>query len=80
MGIKTKLTAEKFSAARKRLLQMHFESGVGHIGGNLSALDAMLVVFHEYLIGEDKFYCPKAIPPARCIPPCGVWGVSAIRT
>ena len=59
MGIKTKLTAENFSAARKRLLQMHFESGVGHIGGNLSALDAMLVVFHEYLSGEDKFILSK---------------------
>ena len=30
--------------AKRRLLQMHFESGVGHIGGNLSALDAMLVL------------------------------------
>ena len=28
--------------AKLRLLRMHYESGVGHIGGNLSALDAML--------------------------------------
>ena len=59
MTTQTKLTAENFSAARKRLLQMHFESGVGHIGGNLSALDAMLIVFHEYLSGEDKFVLSK---------------------
>lgn len=59
MDAKTKLTAEKFSAVRKRLLQMHFDSGVGHIGGNLSALDAMLVVFHEYLGEEDKFILSK---------------------
>jgi transketolase len=59
MGVKRKLTAEDFSDARKRLLQMHFESGVGHIGGNLSALDAMLIVFHEYLRGEDKFILSK---------------------
>jgi len=59
MGAMTKLTKEKFSSARKRLLQMHYESGVGHIGGNLSALDAMLVVFHEYLRGEDKFILSK---------------------
>jgi transketolase len=38
---------------------MHFESGVGHIGGNLSALDAMLVVFHEYLSGDDQFVLSK---------------------
>ena len=31
--------------ARARLLQMHYESKVGHIGGNLSALDAMLHLF-----------------------------------
>lgn len=59
MGIETRLTAADFSAARKRLLQMHFDSGVGHIGGNLSALDAMLVVFHEYLGAEDEFVLSK---------------------
>ena len=59
MGTNIKLIAEDFSAARKRLLQMHFESGVGHIGGNLSSLDAMMVIFHEYLSGEDKFILSK---------------------
>lgn len=59
MKIDTKLTAKVFVAAQKRLLQMHFESGVGHIGGNLSALDGMLVVFHEYLGGEDKYILSK---------------------
>ncbi len=57
--VNRKLSAENFSTARKRLLQMHFDSGVGHIGGNLSALDAMLIVFHEYLSGEDKFVLSK---------------------
>jgi transketolase len=59
MGIKTKLTTENFSSARKRLLQMHFDSKVGHIGGNLSALDAMMIVFHEYLSEADKFILSK---------------------
>lgn len=54
-----KLSAEEVIAARKRLLQMHFESGVGHIGGNLSALDAMLVVFNEFLSEEDHFVLSK---------------------
>ena len=53
------LTASDFRTVRKRLLQMHFESGVGHIGGNLSALDAMLVVFHEFLGEEDRFVLSK---------------------
>ncbi len=38
---------------------MHFDSGVGHIGGNLSALDAMLVVFHEFLAPTDTFVLSK---------------------
>lgn len=54
-----KLTTAIFPVARKRLLRMHFESGVGHIGGNLSALDAMLVVFHEYLGEKDQFVLSK---------------------
>ena len=45
--------------ARRRLLQMHYESGVGHIGGNLSSLDAMLVVFREFLREQDQFILSK---------------------
>jgi transketolase len=44
---------------RRRLLKMHYESGVGHIGGNLSSLDAMLVVFHDYLREQDRFFLSK---------------------
>src|SRR3954467_11929366 len=53
------LCANDVRVARQRLLRMHYESGVGHIGGNLSSLDAMLVVFHEYLRGEDRFFLSK---------------------
>ncbi|MDX3877385.1 transketolase [Achromobacter denitrificans] len=45
--------------AKKRLLQMHFESGVGHIGGNMSCLDALLLVQHEYLSEQDRFVLSK---------------------
>jgi transketolase len=38
---------------------MHFESGVGHLGGNLSSLDAMMVTYHEYLHGQDVFILSK---------------------
>lgn len=47
------------SRARARLLRMHFESGVGHIGGNLSALDALLVLMHEYVGADDCFILSK---------------------
>ncbi len=55
----SELAEKKFIAARKRLLKMHFDSGVGHIGGNLSAIDAMMIVFHEYLHTTDKFLLSK---------------------
>jgi transketolase len=45
--------------ARLRLLQMHFESGVGHIGGNLSCLDILLELFHHRLTDSDQFVLSK---------------------
>ena len=45
--------------ARLRLLKMHFESGVGHIGGNLSALDVMLYLHHNILTKNDRFILSK---------------------
>lgn len=38
---------------------MHFDSGVGHIGGNLSAIDALLILFNEVLGKDDKFILSK---------------------
>ena len=54
-----KLTFDELLAARKRFIHMHFESGVGHIGGNLSALDAMLLLFHEIIGDQDRFIISK---------------------
>ena len=54
-----KLEIQDLINARRRLLDMHFHSNVGHIGGNLSALDAMMVLLHEYLTNEDKFILSK---------------------
>jgi transketolase len=45
--------------AKLRLLRMHYESGVGHIGGNLSALDAMLFLHHRVMGPDDVFVLSK---------------------
>ena len=45
--------------ARSRLLRMHRESRVGHIGGNLSALDVMLYLHHHVMTGSDLFVLSK---------------------
>lgn len=56
---KAPVTAATVLAGRKRLLRMHHESGVGHIGGNLSSLDALLVLFHECIGPDDRFVLSK---------------------
>ena len=45
--------------ARLRLLQMHFEAGAGHIGGNLSCLDILLSLFHGVMSEADAFVLSK---------------------
>ena len=53
------LTPELLLKARLRLLQMHYESGVGHIGGNLSCLDVMMALYHGVLGQFDGFVLSK---------------------
>jgi len=38
---------------------MHYESGVGHIGGNLSCLDLLLILHHDILGSDDQFVLSK---------------------
>lgn len=44
---------------KARLLRMHYESGVGHIGGNLSALDMILTLHHRVMGADDVFILSK---------------------
>jgi len=45
--------------SKKRLLRMHYESGVGHIGGNLSSIDLLMVLHHKILTPDDMFILSK---------------------
>jgi transketolase len=45
--------------ARRRLLRMHYESRIGHLGGNLSAIDAMITLHHRVMEAEDRFILSK---------------------
>jgi len=53
------LKIDVLNQTRSRLLTMHHDSGVGHIGGNLSVLDSMMLIFHEYLKANDRFILSK---------------------
>ncbi|MGK5086344.1 1-deoxy-D-xylulose-5-phosphate synthase N-terminal domain-containing protein [Bdellovibrionota bacterium FG-2] len=46
-------------SARKRLLKLHYEAGVGHLGGNLSCLDLLLCIHHCALGVADMFILSK---------------------
>jgi transketolase len=54
-----RLTPELLLKTKLRLLQMHYESGVGHIGGNLSCLDILMALYHDVLGSLDKFVLSK---------------------
>ncbi len=54
-----RLDAGHVTAIRRRLVRMHYESGVGHIGGNLSAIDALALLFHERMGAQDHFVLSK---------------------
>ncbi|MES9903755.1 MAG: transketolase [Sedimenticola sp.] len=46
-------------AAKLRLLKMHYESNCGHIGGNLSCLDALMILHHFVMKPDDRFILSK---------------------
>jgi transketolase len=50
---------ERVLRAKLRLLRMHYESRVGHIGGNLSCLEILLALYHDVLKAEDEFVLSK---------------------
>ncbi len=50
---------QKIRVAKMRLLEMHYLQKACHIGGNLSALDAMMVLHHEVMTPADCFILSK---------------------
>lgn len=53
------MSEELLKAATLRLLQMHFDAGVGHIGGNLSVLPILLELFHDLQVDPERLVLSK---------------------
>jgi transketolase len=53
------LSGLALNKARRRLIEMHYRAKVGHIGGNLSSIDVMMLIHHEYLGKDDRFILSK---------------------
>lgn len=65
--------------ARVELLRMHQQSGVGHIGGNLSVLHILLNLFHEQLNFErDRLVLSKGHAAGALY--VGLWSAGFIET
>jgi transketolase len=45
--------------ARRRLLDMHVRARVGHLGGNLSCIDALMLLHHDIMGADDRFILSK---------------------
>ena len=54
-----RLDEAELRRARRTLIEMHHHNRVGHLGGNLSCLDAMLLVHHELMKSDDRFVLSK---------------------
>jgi transketolase len=54
-----RLSPEDVASAKRQLLKMHYCNRVGHLGGNLSALDAMMLLYHELMEKRDRFILSK---------------------
>jgi transketolase len=53
------LDENSLDRAKRRLIEMHYRARVGHLGGNLSCIDAMMLVHHEMMRGQDRFVLSK---------------------
>ena len=45
--------------ARERLLRLHFEARAGHLGGNFSCIDIMVILHHAIMREKDRFILSK---------------------
>jgi transketolase len=54
-----RLDENSLDRAKRRLIEMHYRARVGHLGGNLSCIDAMMLVHHETMRREDRFILSK---------------------
>src|SRR5437764_13877481 len=53
------VTGARLLDSKLRLLQMHFESRVGHIGGNLSCMEMLMTLYHDVMGENDRFVLSK---------------------
>lgn len=51
--------SSQLAQAKHRLLKLHFDARHGHIGGDVSCIDAMMVLHHRIMTQDDRFILSK---------------------
>ena len=59
LGIRKDLLNLSVKRARLRLLDLHYTSQHGHLGGNLSCIDALVVMYDSIIKQNDQFILSK---------------------
>lgn len=67
---------EKALRLRRRLLQLHFEAKVGHLGGNLSCIDMISTLFDRMNWDQDRFVLSKGHSAGALY--VGLWSVGRL--
>lgn len=50
---------KRIASARLRLLDLHYQSGSGHLGGGFSCIDALITLHHAVMAEGDAFVLSK---------------------
>lgn len=50
---------EKIRSSKLKLLEMHQTANSGHIGGNFSCIDVLMILHHLVMTSEDRFILSK---------------------
>jgi transketolase len=45
--------------AKLKLLEMHYKTKTGHIGGNMSCIDVLMALYHLVMLEDDRFILSK---------------------
>ena len=68
--------AEILGDTKLRMLKMHFEAQVGHLGSNLSCIDALMTIYHHTLKDKDQFILSKGHSAGALY--CTLWSLGKI--
>jgi len=53
------LNSSRLEAIREKLIELHYDKKVGHLGGNLSSIDVISLLLHEFCLDPNQLVLSK---------------------